>query len=61
MDISMDFIPATKFKECAPFAMIVQYEPPETPSTELFGILKGTIQIQGDIIEPTGDKWDIDE
>lgn len=48
-------------KRGVPFAMVIPYEIPETPKPKLFGILKGTIQIQGDIIAPIDDPWDADK
>ncbi len=37
-------------KRGVPFAMITPYEISEKPKPKLFGILKDTIQIQGDIV-----------
>lgn len=48
-------------KRGVPFAMIVPYEIPDTSKRKLFGILKDTIQIPGNIIDPIGDKWEADE
>ncbi len=37
---------------------IVEIRPIEEKKTPLFGRLKGTVCIHGDIIEPIGEEWD---
>lgn len=32
--------------------------PIEEEKQELFGMMKGTLKIQGDLIEPIGEEWD---
>jgi hypothetical protein len=34
---------------------------PEQCTPPLLGRMKGTIEIRGDIVAPTGEKWDADE
>jgi len=31
------------------------------PPQPIFGFMKGTVTIKGDIVGPTGEKWDADE
>ncbi|MDQ3000124.1 MAG: type II toxin-antitoxin system prevent-host-death family antitoxin [Fibrobacterota bacterium] len=31
------------------------------PKPEIFGYMKGTFEILGDIVAPTGEKWEADE
>lgn len=45
-------------KRGRPVARLVPVE--EKPSP-LFGRMKGTVEIRGDIISPTGEKWEADE
>lgn len=33
----------------------------KTAKPEVFGYMKGTFEIVGDIVAPTGEKWDADE
>ena len=48
-------------KRGVPFAVIVPYEPMMAPKSALYGILKDSITIHGDIISPIDDKWEADE
>jgi prevent-host-death family protein len=45
-------------KRGKPVAKLVPVE--EEPPAPLFGMLKGHVQIKGDIIAPTGEVWDAD-
>lgn len=45
-------------KRGRPVARVVPAD--ETPAP-LFGRMKGTIQIRGDIVAPTGERWEADE
>jgi prevent-host-death family protein len=45
-------------KRGKPVAKLVPAEP-EIP--QIFGRMKGTVRIVGDIVGPTGEKWDADE
>lgn len=42
-------------KHGKPIAKLVPFE---ESSLSLFGALEGSVKIKGDIIEPTGEKWD---
>lgn len=46
-------------KRGMPVAKLVPVE--EEKPKSLFGFLKGSVIIRGDIISPTGEKWDADE
>ena len=48
----------TKFGK--PVAKLVPVDEPDFKKP-LFGFLKGTVQIKGDLIAPTGEKWSVDE
>lgn len=53
--------PVIVTKRGVPVVMIIPYEPVEVPKAKLFGILKDSITINGDIISPIDEKWDADE
>ena len=60
MDDVMQFheeIIITKFGK--PIARLVFIE--EEPKKPLFGFLKGTVVIKGDIVSSTGEKWDAND
>ena len=46
-------------KHDKPIAKLVPLAP--TASRPLFGYLKGSMEIRGDIIGPTGERWEADE
>ncbi len=46
-------------KRGTPVAKLVPIEEKEPKS--LFGFLKGSVIIRGDIVSPTGEKWNADE
>ncbi len=48
-------------KRGVPFAMIVPYKSTEESKSKLFGALKNSIAIIGDIISPEKEKWEVDE
>jgi prevent-host-death family protein len=35
--------------------------PAEPPASAIFGRMKGTVEIVGDIVAPTGERWQADE
>ena len=47
----------TKFGK--PIAKLSPIKP--GPSRSVFGYMKGTVKITGDIVGPTGEKWEADE
>lgn len=53
--------PIVVTKRGIPFAVVIRYETPESPKPKLFGILKETIHIQGDITSPIDETWDVDK
>lgn len=46
----------TKFGK--PVAKLVPLE--RKPAKSIYGFLKGSVTIQGDIVKPTGEKWEAD-
>jgi len=46
-------------KRGIPVAKMVPYE--DSPPPSLFGLLKGTITIKGDLIAPIDEKWEVEE
>lgn len=44
-------------KRNVPVAQLVPIEPEE--EKPIFGCMKGTIEIKGDITKPTGEKWNV--
>jgi len=48
-------------KRGVPIVMVVPYEALETPKQKLFGMMKDSITITGDIISPIDEKWEVDE
>jgi hypothetical protein len=44
-----------------PVARVIPFKEKDDSQKQLFGFLKGMVQIQGDIIEPVGEKWEADE
>lgn len=53
--------PVIVTKRGQPVAMVVPYGVIETSKPKLFGIMKGTISIQDDIMAPFNEKWDADQ
>ncbi len=50
--------PIVVTKRGVPVVMIVPYTEEESPKKQLFGLLKGSATIQGDIMEPINENWD---
>lgn len=44
-----------------PVARVIPFEEDNKSPKQLFGFLKGMVQIKGDITEPVGEKWEADE
>jgi antitoxin (DNA-binding transcriptional repressor) of toxin-antitoxin stability system len=40
---------------------VVRVLPAEQPPSAIFGRMKGTVEIVGDIVAPTGERWQADE
>lgn len=45
-------------KRGIPVVMVIPYEIQQIPNKPVFGLLKGTATIQGDLINPLDEKWD---
>lgn len=45
-------------KHGKPIAKLIPYD--DAP-VSLFGVMQGSIKIKGDIVAPTGEKWDADK
>ncbi len=48
-------------KRGIPIVKIIPYSAEGQPKKKLFGALKGTITINGDIVESLGERWEADE
>lgn len=58
----MDRVKATRrkviiTKRNVPIAQLVPIDSDQ--EKKIFGCMKGTIEIKGDIVKPTGEKWDV--
>lgn len=55
-DVFKTKIPIVVTKHSSPLVKIVPVEPKEKAS--LFGCMKGTVQVLGDILKPIDEEWD---
>ena len=55
-DVHKTKIPVLVTKRSSPLVKIVPVDPKET--IPLFGCMKGTVHILGDIVEPNDEEWD---
>lgn len=53
--------PVIVTKRGEPMVIVVPYESVETPKQEIFGSMKDTITITGDIMSPIDVEWDADK
>ena len=56
-EVQSDRVPLIITKRGKPVAKLV---PVDDEQPRLFGKLRGTVVIQGELIEPTGERWDVD-
>ncbi len=53
--------PIVVTKRGVPMVTIIPYKNQVMPTHSIFGALKGTISIQGDIVAPIDEHWDADD
>lgn len=56
--VAQERVPLVVTKHGRPVAMLVPYEEDVPP---VFGILSGTVRASDDLVEPTGERWDVDD
>ena len=59
VQLSHEEIVITKYGK--PVAKLVPINESEKNGMSIFGFLKDSVQIKGDIVAPTGEKWGVDE
>ncbi|HEY9721345.1 MAG TPA: type II toxin-antitoxin system Phd/YefM family antitoxin [Oscillatoriaceae cyanobacterium] len=56
-EVEARHVPIVITKRGKPIARLVPYEEAASP----FGFMKGSVTILGDIVAPTGERWEADE
>jgi prevent-host-death family protein len=58
-DVEKTHIPITITKHGKPVARLAPIDTGKKPA--VFGMLKGTVSVKGDIIKPAGERWNANE